>query len=289
MTHQEISRPDKVLFPEPGLTKADLAAYYERVADVLLPHLARRPLVLHRFPDGIADGGFFQKQAPEGVPVDTVTVPAQNDRGHVDHLLVDDVEGLRYLANQAVVELHRWLSTADDLDHPDLLVVDLDPPKRRDLATLRKAARATRDLLGEIGLHPYLMTTGSRGYHVVAPLDRSADYTEARELARAVAERLAADAPDALTTEQRIAKRGNRIYLDVNRNAFAQTAVAPYSPRARPGAPVATPIDFAELGRVEPDGYDTTSVARRIARKADPWADMAGHAGSAAAARAALD
>ncbi len=110
-THQEISRPGKVLFPDPGLTKADLAAYYERVADVLLPHLARRPLVLHRFPDGIADAGFFQKQASEGAPVDTVTVPAQNDRGHVDHVLVDDVEGLRYLANQAVVELHRWLST----------------------------------------------------------------------------------------------------------------------------------------------------------------------------------
>ena len=256
--HQEISRPDKTLFPDPGLTqgrpRALLRAGRRRAC---CPHLAGRPLVLHRFPDGVDESGFYQKQAPQDAPLDTVTVAAQNERGHVDHLLVDDVEGLRYLANQAVVELHRWLSRADDLDRPDLLVIDLDPPRRRDLAVLRRAARATRDLLGEIGLTPYLMTTGSRGYHVVAPLDRTEGFDEVRALARAVADRLAADAPDDLTTEQRIAQRGNRIYLDTNRNAYAQTAVAPYSPRARPGAPVATPIDFAELGRVEPDGYDT--------------------------------
>jgi len=286
-THQKISRPDKVLYSDPGLTKADIAAYFERVADVLLPHLAGRPLVMHRFPDGIGEAGFYQKQAPPAAPLDTVTVPAQNERGHVEHLLVDDVEGLRFLANQAAIELHRWLSRADDLDHPDLLVIDLDPP-RRDLATLRRAVRATRDLIGEIGLTPYLMATGSRGYHVLAPLDRSAGFDEVRALARAVADRLAAESPDNLTTEQRIAKRGDRIYLDTNRNAYAQTAVVPYSPRARKGASVATPIDFAELGRVEPDGHDTTSVIRRLGRKPDPWAGMAAHAGSAARARAAL-
>ena len=149
-----------------------------------------------------------------------------------------------------MVELHRWLSRSDDLDHPDLMVIDLDPPRRPDLATLRRAARATRDLLGEIGLTPYLMTTGSRGYHVVAPLDRTAGFDDVRGLARAVAERLAAAAPDALTTEQRIAKRGNRIYLDVGRNAYApdrRRALPPARPsrgagrhpdrvhRARPG------------------------------------------------------
>jgi bifunctional non-homologous end joining protein LigD len=287
-TRQQISRPGKVLDPGSSLTKADLAAHYERVADVMLPHLARHPLVLHRYPDGLDADGFYQKQAPEGAPLATVTVPARNERGHVEHLLVDDVEGLRYLANQAVVELHRWLSTADDLDHPDLLVIDLDPPRRRDLAALRRAARATRDLFGEIGLTPYLMATGSRGYHVVAPLDRTAAFDDVRALARALADRLAAATPDDLTTEQRIANRGNRIYLDTNRNAYAQTTVAPYSPRARPGAPVATPLGFGELSRVEPDGHDTVSVGRRLARKADPWSDMAAHAGSASRARSAL-
>jgi bifunctional non-homologous end joining protein LigD len=128
------------------------------------------------------------------------------------------------------------------------------------------------------------MATGGRGYHVVAPLDRSATFDDVRALARAVAARLAADAPDDLTTEQRIAKRGNRIYLDVARNAYAQTSVAPYSPRARPGAPVATPIDFAELGRVEPDGYGPKALLRRLARKSDPWADIAAHTGSASRA-----
>jgi bifunctional non-homologous end joining protein LigD len=285
---QEISRPGKTLFPDPGLTKADLARYYERVADAMLPHLAGRPLVLHRFPDGLDDAGFYQKQAPQGAPTETVTVEAQNARGHVEHLLVNDVDGLRYLANQAVVELHRWLSRADELDHPDLLVIDLDPPRRRDLAVLRRAVRAIRDLLGGLGLTPFLMATGGRGYHVVAPLDRGSPFDDVRALARAVAERLAAAAPDDLTTEQRIAKRGNRIYLDIARNAYAQTTVAPYSPRARPGAPVATPIEFAELGRVEPDGYDPTSVLRRLARKPDPWADIASHAGSAARAHRAL-
>ena len=153
--HQQISRPDKVLFPDPGITKG-------RPRRVI--RAGRRPFAcrtwpvghgLHRFPDGVRKHGFYQKQASEGAPVDTVTVPSGNERGHVEHLVVDDVEGLRYLANQAVVELHRWLSRSDDLDHPDLMVIDLDPPRRPDLATLRRAARATRDLLGEIGLTPY--------------------------------------------------------------------------------------------------------------------------------------
>lgn len=288
---QRISRPDKVLYPGPEVTKADLAAHFEHVAEVMLPHLAGRPLVLHRFPDGVEDSGFYQKQAPSHAPdfVDTVTVHADNRRGHVEHVVADDVDTLRYLANQACLELHRWLSHTDDLDVPDLLVIDLDPPDRRDLDALRRAARTTRDLFGQIGLAPYLMATGGSGYHVVAPLTPSAGFDEVRGLARAVADRLAAADPDALTTEQRIDARGGRIFLDTNRNAYAQTAVAPYSPRARPGAPVATPIEFSELGKVEPDGYDLAAVRRRIGQKDDPWADMASRAVPAGKARSTLD
>lgn len=278
--HQEISRPDKVLYPEPGWTKADIAEHYERVADVLLPHLEGRPLVTHRFPDGVDDSGFFQKQAPADPPVDTVTVASGNARGEVEHLLVDDVEGLRFLANQAAVELHRWLSRADGpgVDHPDLLVIDLDPPSKPDLDALRATARAARDLCTEIGLTPYLLATGGRGYHVVAPLDRSADFDQARALARAIADRLIVGDPDGLTVEQRKAKRGNRIFLDTNRNAYGQTVVVPYSPRARAGAPVAVPITWDELGRVAPDGHDIASVRRRLAQqRTDPWAGMRDH------------
>jgi bifunctional non-homologous end joining protein LigD len=290
--HQEISRPDKVLFPEPGWTKADIAEHYEHVAAVMLPHLAGRPLVTYRFPDGVDDAGFFQKQAPADPPVDTVTVPSGNARGEVEHLLVDDVEGLRYLANQAAIELHRWLARADGpgVDHPDLLVIDLDPAASVELAALRDAARATRDLFTAVGLSPYLMATGSRGYHVLAPLDRSAGFDQARELARALAARLAAADPDGLTTEQRIAKRGDRIFLDTNRNAYGQTVVVPYSPRARAGATVAVPITFDELGRVAPDGHDIASIRRRLAQqREDPWAGMAEHAAAVADVRAALD
>lgn len=292
--HQEISRPDKVLFPGPDFTKADLAAYFEAVAEVMLPHLVSRPLVLHRFPDGVDDAGFFQKQVPRHAPdfVDTVTVDSDNERGHVRYLMIGDQDGtevLRYLANQACVEVHRWLSHADAVDDPDLLVIDLDPPERRDLAVLRRTARTTRDLFGAVGLEPFLMATGGRGYHVVAPLDRSAGFDEVRALARDLAARLVADDPDALTTEQRKAARGDRIFLDTGRNAYGQTAVAPYSPRARTGAPVAVPIGFDELSRVEPDGYDLTGARRRLARKSDPWADIGSHAGSAAEARRRLD
>jgi bifunctional non-homologous end joining protein LigD len=290
--HQEISRPDKVLYPEPGWTKADIAEHYEHVAELMLPHLEQRPLVTHRFPDGVDDAGFYQKQAPADPPVDTVTVPSGNARGEVEHLLVDDVEGLRYLANQAAVELHRWLSRADGpgVDHPDLLVIDLDPSAAVELGALQAAARSTRDLFAAVGLTPYLLATGSRGYHVLAPLDRSAAFDAARELARALAARLAAADPDGLTTEQRIAKRGDRIFLDTNRNAYGQTVVVPYSPRARPGAPVAVPITFDELGRVAPDGHDIASLRRRLAHQhTDPWTDMADHAAPVAAVQAALD
>ncbi|MHA6795163.1 non-homologous end-joining DNA ligase [Pseudonocardia bannensis] len=288
-----ISHADKVLYPDPGLTKADLARHYARVADVMLPHLAGRPLSVVRFPDGLDGSGFFQKQAPENAPVPTVQVPANNRRGHVEHIVAEDADTLQYLANQSALEVHRGLSRVDALDRPDLMVIDLDPPERSDLAALRRAARRTRDLLDEVGLVPFLMTTGSSGYHVVAPLDASADsgadFDEVRDLARAIATRLEAADPDALTTAHRIADRGGRIYLDVGRNAYGQTAIAPYSPRARAGAPVATPIRFDELSRVAPDRFTISTIGRRLARTGDPWADIAEHARPAAAARERLN
>jgi bifunctional non-homologous end joining protein LigD len=288
----KVSKPDKELFPKDDISKSDMIDHYRTVADVMLPHLMGRPLTMRRFPDGIDAEGFFQKHASEYFPdwVRVVEVPQRSQEGTVRHVLCEDEATLVYLANQNTVEFHIWLSTMDEPDHPDRLVIDIDPPKGATVDTLRSVARRLRDVYTEIGLTPYTQATGGRGFHVVAPLDRSTDFDAVRDLAEGLADRLAAQEPDLLTTEQRKNKRGGRIFLDVNRNAYGQTFIAPYSLRARPGAGVATPLDWPELGRATPDGSTITTIRRRLAHKAaDPWADMDGHAGSAGEARERLD
>jgi bifunctional non-homologous end joining protein LigD len=278
-----LSHRDKVLFPADGITKGDVVTYYRSVAGVLLPHVAGRPLNVRRFPDGIERGGFFQQHAGDHVPdwVRTVDVPARGDQAPVRHVVCDNEATLVFLANLACLELHRWLSTADAPGAPTLLVVDLDPPEGATVARLRDAATSMRDVFEEVGLVPFVQTTGGRGFHVVAPLDGTRDEEFVRPLARAVADHLADRAPDRFTTQQRKAKRGDRIFLDTNRNGYGQTAVAPYSLRARPGAPAATPIGWDELARVTPDRYGLRNLSRRLARKADPWRDIQRHARSA--------
>lgn len=278
-----LSHPDKVLFPTDGITKGDVVDYYRSVADVILPHLANRPLNLRRFPDRIDRDGFFQQHAGDHVPdwVTTVEVPTRGDGAPVRHIVCQDESTLAYLANLASVELHRWLSTTDALDRPDLLVVDLDPPDGTEIKRLREAARLVRDAFEQVGLVPFIQTTGGRGFHVVAPLDGTQGEELVRPMARGLADQLAARQPDRLTSEQRKAKRGDRIFLDTNRNGYGQTAVTPYSLRARPGASVATPIEWDELSHATPDRYGLRGLGRRLAQKADPWRDMAQHAVSA--------
>jgi bifunctional non-homologous end joining protein LigD len=241
---------------------------------------------LQRFPDGLDGDGFFQQARADYFP-DYIegTAAARVEGGSLEHICVRNAAGLAYLANQGTLTFHGWLSRRDRPRHPDRLVIDLDPPDH-DFAPVRAAARRTGDFLRELGLTPYLMSTGSRGLHVVVPLDRSATFDEARDFARRVAAALAARHPDALTDEQRKGKRRGRLYLDVMRNAYGQTAVLPYSLRARPGAPVATPLGWEELDR---DGLDASSYGlgnlfRRLAQIDDPWANMARHAAGIAAA-----
>jgi bifunctional non-homologous end joining protein LigD len=254
-----------------------------------VPHLRGRPLTLRRFPNGIDAEGWFQKEASSHFPawIRVERIP-QRTAGSVRHVLCDDAATLVYLANQATIEFHIWPSTVDALDRPDLMVIDVDPPDGAEVGELRSIARRARDLYEKIGLAPYVQATGGRGFHVVAPLDATADYDTVRALAREAADRLAAEDPDRLTTAQRKDKRGNRIFLDTNRNGYAQTFVAPYSLRARPGAPVATPLDWSELSKATPDGWDIRRIKQRLARKADPWHDIHEHAGSAEKARARL-
>ncbi len=294
-----VSHPDKELLPAlgdragdpPAVTKADLADYLLAQADRLLPFLRRRPLSLQRFPDGLAGGGFYQKQRPDHFPgwVGGCEVGVKGSGERQQQVCADDAAALVYLADQAVITPHPWLSRADRLDHPDRLVLDLDPPGE-DLGPVRDAARALRAQLEAAGLVAFVMTTGSRGLHVVAPLDRTTDFDAVRDLAHALCDRAARAAPDRFTTATRKDARAGRVFLDYLRNAYGQTAVAPYSVRPLPGGPVATPLDWEELGDGHLDARrdHVGNLARRLGQKEDPWEGFWRHAGSAARAAGRL-
>ncbi len=286
----DLSHPDKVLFPGVGITKGDLAGYYRELAPVMLPYLEDRPLSLQRFPDGIDGDGFYQKEAGGHFPdfVDRVTV--KKEGGSVHQVVCNKAATLVYLAGQAVITPHPWLSRTGRLHRPDLLVFDLDPPGEG-FEPVKRAARDVREMLEEIGLISFVKTTGSKGLHVVAPLDRSADFDAVRALARDAARLLAARHPDRLTVEVRKDKRKGRLFLDTARNAYAQTAVAPYAVRALPGAPVAAPLDWEELGdgKLDARSYTLQNVRRRLGQREDPWKGMMRRARSIEGPRGKLD
>ncbi|NUR06054.1 MAG: DNA ligase [Nocardioidaceae bacterium] len=282
----EITKADKALFPD-GTTKGDLAEYYAGVADVMLPHLADRPVNMQRFPDGVDAGGFYEKKVPSYFPDWVRTVEVATDQGRQRQVVVDDARSLVYLAQQACLTPHTWLSRTDDLDRPDQLVLDLDP-STDEVEPVRRAAHLVGDLLDDLGLTAYLKTTGSRGYHVLVPLRPHDGFDEVRGFAREVAHLLVSREPDLLTVEQRKAKRGDRVLVDVMRNGYGQTAVPPYAVRARDGAPVSTPIEWAELATTDPASYTLASVRRRLAQRDDPWKGLRRHAQSLAKPREKL-
>lgn len=287
-----LSRPDKLLYRNPDISKAALADYFRTVADPMLPHLRERPLALQRFPDGIDSQGFFQKRRDGSAPgwVPGVELARESEGGTIEMICCPDAATLAYLADQAVVTLHPWLSRARHPHHPVRLVFDLDPPGN-DFAAVRFAARALHDLLDEIGLPAYPMTTGSRGLHVTVPLAGRDDFDAVRAFARTVADTLAARHPDRLTTEVRRDKRHGRLFIDTLRNAYGQHAVAPYSPRPLPGAPVATPLDWDEVAdaTLTAQRYSVGTVTDRLSRRGDAWHGINRHARSLSAARRALD
>ncbi len=269
----QISNAGKMLFPD-GLTKADLARYYARVEETMLPHVQGRPVHMQRFPDGIDGEEVHQKSAPDWFPEFVTRAHVKRKRGGtVTHVVIENTQTLVYLVGQACVTPHVWLSRLGRLDCPDRLVFDLDP-SGADLAPVRDAARALRELLERVGLAAYVQTTGSRGLHVVSPLDGGSSFGETRAFAREVASVLVERDPKRLTIEQRKDKRRGRLYVDTGRNAYAQTAVAPYAVRALSGAPVACPLDWRELGRVDPTQFTARNVFRRLGRKRDPWAEI---------------
>ncbi len=285
----EVPRPGKVLFPEAGLTKADLADHYREVAPAALPLLRGRPLNLQRFPDGVAAGGFMQQQAGRHFPPWIRRVRVAKEGGSVEHVVADDAATLVYLAGQAAITLHAWTSRADRLDRPDRVIFDLDP-SRDDFAAVRGAALDLGALLRELGLEPFAMLTGSRGIHVVAPIQRRQDHDATLAFAREAAELMVARDPKGLTLEARKAKRGTRILVDVLRNAYAHTAVAPYAVRALPEAPVAAPIPWEDLSDPElsPRRHRVGALPAWLVEDGGPWRDMARHARPLGAARRRL-
>ncbi|MEV7241837.1 non-homologous end-joining DNA ligase [Streptomyces sp. NPDC093248] len=285
-----VQRPGKVLLPggAQGWTKGDLADYHRSVAPYLLPHLRGRPLMLERYPDGLDGPRFMQKNTPDHYPDWITRAEVAKEGGTVTHVVCDDTATLVYLADQACLTLHRWLSRTDRAagpDHPDRLVFDLDPAPAAEgsdgtpeetFAPVREAAGILRELLDELGLPAAPMTTGSRGLHLVVPLDGRHGFDEVHRFARDVAEFAEAAHPDRLTTAARRRDRGDRLYLDVQRNAYAQTVVAPYTVRALPGAPVAVPLSWEQVADPGVHARRWTIADAADQARTDPWAALPG-------------
>ena len=285
-----ITHPDKVLFPDDGITKGDLAIYYEAVAPVLLPHIRNRPVTLERYPSGIGNKGFWQKDVSKGFPewLQRVAVPKKD--GTVHHPLVTDVRSLLWVVNQNTITPHVWVTRAPDLYHPDVCVFDLDPSRDDEPEVLRGATLGLRDLLAELGLPSWVKTTGSKGFHIVVPLDGSAQTDEVERFAHTVGRLVVARDPDHLTQEFSKVDRGGRILVDTGRNGYSATFAAAYAVRARAGAPVSAPCTWeeVELGQVGPRTFTLRTVPERVARVGDLWSDMKRRGRSLARAHARL-
>jgi bifunctional non-homologous end joining protein LigD len=285
----EISRLDKVLFPEDGITKGDLIDYYSRIAPEMLPHIKNRPLTLERYPHGIETKRFFQKEVSTYFPRWIRRVTVKKVGGTVTHVVCNDTATLVYLANQACITPHVFLSRIDKLDVPDQMVFDLDP-QNDDFEPVRSAAQAFKDLLDELELPAFLKTTGSRGLHVVVPLRRREGFDSVRDFARQLAGIVVSWAPAERTMEQLKAKRGNRLFIDINRNAYAQLVAPAYAVRARKGAPISVPLGWNELRKknLRSDSVTIRTVFERLDKVADPWAGFWQGGVSLAAARRKL-
>ena len=271
-----ITHPEKILFPDAGITKGELASYYETIAPVMLPHLRRRPITMERFHRGIGAPGFFQKDVVKGFPewLERVEVPKHG--GTVHHPIANDTRSLLWLANQNSITIHVWPSRTPNLYNPDICIFDLDPSKEDDLGTLVKAALNLRDLLAELGLPSWIKTSGSKGFHIAVPLDGKSDFGTVARFAHVVGKILVQRDPDNLTQEFSKVDRGGRILVDTGRNGYSATYAATYTVRAKPGAPVSAPCTWEEIekGDVGPRTFTLRTMAQRVSVVGDLWSDL---------------
>ena len=271
-----ITHPEKVLFPDDGITKGDLAAYYEMIAPVMLPHMARRPVTMERYPSGIGKKGFWQKDVSKGFPdwLERIAVPKKD--GTVHHPLVTDRRSLLWITNQNTITQHVWGSRAPKLYYPDVCVFDLDPPPDHNPDILRAVTLALRDHLAALGYESWVKTSGSKGFHIVVPLDGQADFDEVASFAHALGRELVQRDPKHLTQEFAKVDRGGRIYVDTGRNGYSATFAAAYAVRARPGAPVSAPCTGEEIerGEVGPRTFTVRTMTDRVAAVGDLWSGL---------------
>ena len=271
-----LTSPDKVLYPEQGITKRALADYYCSIADHMLPHLARRPISLVRCPEGRQRKCFFQRHAGSGVPpgISEMNIDGFEDSGA--YLFIRNVQGLIALVQMGVLEIHRWGSRVDRPDRPERVVFDLDPGEGLSFRDVVAAAHDLHAVLADLDLIAFVKSTGGKGLHVEVPIERRYDWPTVKAFAKKTAEGMAADAPERFLTKIPKAQRKGRIFIDYLRNDATATSIVPYSTRARAGAPVATPLDWSELvPDFDPAVFDIHTVPRRLAdMHSGPWSDM---------------
>jgi len=265
-----LSNLDKILWPERGFTKADLISYYLAVSPVLLPHLKDRLMVMTRFPNGVEGKSFYQKNAPDHLPEWIPTFTWSGTR----YILVEEAATLVWLANQAAIELHPWLSRSSSLDCPDFLIIDLDPTPANTYQQVVEVALAFKTLLDQFQLQAFLKTSGGDGLHIYVPIRPVYSYQVVRELGRIMAAMVAQLFPDFTTIERSVNKRGDKIYLDYMQNVRGKTLCAPYSVRPRARATVSTPLSWDEIHLLKPEDFDILSIPQRLQQTGDLFAGV---------------
>lgn len=267
----EITHPDKVWFAD-GITKLQVIEYYHRVASYMIPYMKQRPLVMHRFPDGISGTSFYHKEIPDYFPgwIDRATV--RKEGGVVHHVVCNNQATLVYVANQACITPHIWLSKVDKLTIPDRMIFDLDPATS-DYTPVRHTALLLKDILADLGLISFAMTTGAHGMHVVVPIKRELPFDAVRQCARNIAQHIVDQCSQQVTLEVHKEKRGERLFIDTLRNSYGATGVSPYAVRALPTAPVAMPISWDEVfdATLTAQRYTIATVYRHISTKDSVW------------------
>ncbi|MBI3862339.1 MAG: hypothetical protein HY290_10635 [Planctomycetia bacterium] len=270
-----LTHPDRVIFSDPDVTKRDLAVYYARIAAWMLPHVAGRPLAILRCPVGTDDTCFFQKHPPAGLPTTVQRIRIREKKQEGTYLEIDDVQGLVALVQHGVIEVHVWGSRSEDVEKPDRLVFDLDPDASVDWIEVIRGAQLLRQNLHQVGLESFVKTTGGKGLHVVAPIQRRHEWPAVKSFCREFARRIADADPDQYTVNPQKLQRRGKIFIDYLRNERGATAVAPYSVRAHPSAPIALPVSWDELPRLRgPQQFTIANSLARVQRRGDPWQAM---------------